>query len=155
MISIIVRILALFSQMLVHLLNFNYLVTLPTSRQHRALLPIMDINRLSVKTRVVPIAKTACLLLWRLLRINILNLALGLLLLSFLFTYRSFSTLRIYVCRDIDLWILLLLLSFRQDVCFSERTFNLLDLSWSQIPKTVADLFTHRSVQLDQTFDCG
>lgn len=148
--------------MLVHLLDFNDLVTLPTRRQHRALLPIVNIDRLSVKTRIVPIAKTACLLLWCLFRIKVLNLSLWrfiLLLnrfLSFLFTCRSFSTLRIDVCSDINFGLLLgLLLSFGHYVCFSECTFNLLDLSRSQIPKTIADLFPHRSVKLDQALDCG
>jgi hypothetical protein len=118
MIMVVVRILALFNQVLVHLLNLDYLVTLPTRSQHRALLPIMNINWLTVEAGIVSATKVACLLLWRLLLVHGLNLALRLLLLLWLLgrclflccACRALRALGINICADIDLLVLLLFL---------------------------------------------
>ena len=66
--------LAFFDKMLIQLLDFNDLVTLPARHEHRALLPVVDVDRLSVKRRVVPVAERTHLLIAGTLRFR---LALG------------------------------------------------------------------------------
>ena len=67
-----------FQKMVFNMLHLYHLVTLPACRQHRALLPVVNVKGLLVKWRVVSITKVACCL-----RISCGWLAVGLLLLVF------------------------------------------------------------------------
>ena len=158
MIVVVVRILALFNQVLVHLLDLDDLVTLPTRRQHWTLLPIMNVDGLTVEARIVSAAKVACLLFWRLLLVHGLYLCLMLLLLLkwWLLDWCLFlscacgalCTLRVNICADVYdflvLWLFLLVLW--RNFSFNECSFNLLYLCRPQFTEAIPDFFTHRPV---------
>ena len=158
MIVVVVRILALFNQVLVHLLDLDDLVTLPTRRQHWTLLPIVNVDGLIVEARIVSATKVACLLFWRLLLVHSLYLCLMLLLLLkwWLLDWclflscacRALCTLRINICADVYdflvLWLFLLVLW--RNFSFNECSFDLLYLCRSQFTEAIPDFFTHRPV---------
>ena len=158
---IINSILTFFYQMLVCLLNFNYLLALPTSYKHGTLFPIMDVYRLAVKTLIISTTKATRLLILNwiiILLIVLLNLSdLAFFLLSICYTSRlvlslrfgswsyrdrSFGALRTYVGWDVDdrfrlnlIFSLILLLTPWLHISLRYCIFYLLYLRRSQLTK--------------------
>ena len=62
MVLITIGILALLQQVFVKLLCLDDLLTLPAGCQHRAFLPVMDVDGLVVERWVVPVAESAHIL---------------------------------------------------------------------------------------------
>jgi len=129
---VLVRILTLFNQVVLHLLNFNHLLTLPACCQHGTLLPVVDVNWLRVEVWVITVAeiahvlvlmqRAACVFLpvikrscgcWRLFP-STLNFRLVVITLVFLLT--SLGSLGIDVCGYADLGMVSLVTS-RSDFC--------------------------------------
>lgn len=98
-------ILALIYQMLMHLLNFDDLVTFPASQQHGTFFPVMDVDRLWVERWVMSVAETANLFIVQLRFRLSLHRFFPLLLLWLL----PFCTTRVNVGWHLHLWLLLLL----------------------------------------------
>lgn len=156
-ILIIHSILTFFYQMLICLLNFDYLLTFPTCYKHWALFPIVDINWLTVETLIISTTKATCLFIlsWKIILLIVLlylfNLAFFLLSICITIGFflnlwfgswsnwnRSFSSLRIYVCRNINnrfrlnlIFTLILLLTSWLYISFCNCILNLLNLGWS------------------------
>ena len=59
---VLLSVLAFLDQVLVQTLDFHDLLALPACSQHRAFLPVVDINRLLIKVLVEPTAEVADLL---------------------------------------------------------------------------------------------
>jgi len=142
-VHVIIRVLALFKQVLIQLLHLDYLLALPARRQHGALFPVVNVNWFRIERGVIPIAESANVLIWWLLFVKflfLLLLRLLLLLASLLlsFTFRSF---RVNVCCDINLGFLIsfVIVALWLGSCILERLFNRFNLGRSQLCEAVSN----------------
>lgn len=136
--------------MLVHLLNLNHLVTFPASQKHWTFFPIMDVDWLGIKRRVKAIAKLTNLLIG-ILRFRFFRLLFFKLLLLWLL---SFCTVRVNVCLYLDFLFLLFWHSSWLNVVLYKCTFNLFNLSGSQLAELSAHFVAHDLVQFHYAFRC-
>lgn len=153
------RVLALFKQVLSQLLYLDHLLTLPTRRQHGALLPVVNIDWFCIEWRIVSTAESAHILIGFFLFIRflffLLLTLLLLLLASFLRTF-NFGTFGINIRGNVDFGFLigLVLLALRLGTCILECLFYSLNLSRSKLYETVPYLTTKDFIQLNKALDC-
>lgn len=172
---VFIRILALVDQVIGHELDLDDLLALPTSSQHGALLPVVNIDWLRIECLVVSPTEVANVFIF-FLTIGISDFRLVLLLLSWLLSWSDgvlrglFVPLRIII--RIRHWLLFLtcactgsLLGVRRSLLFLLTTsashagshiFNcrldLLALGRTQLTQTIPNCISNRSVKLNNDF---
>lgn len=140
--------LAFFDKVFVQLLDLNDLVTLPARHKHGAFLPVVNVDRFSIKRRIVPVAERTHLLVAGTLRFR-LDLGRGVLPWKGLLLRFCDTLLRSYV----DL-LVSLLLWWLVNTSFLESLFNLLQLRGSEprLSKALAHGLSHHFEQLNDGF---
>jgi len=143
--------------MIVHLLNFNYLVAFPACVKHGTFLPIMNVNRLGVKAGIKSIAKATDLVIWWLLdNLSILLSRFFFWLACLLLLFSSpFSTLWIYISYHVNLGLCLRFRLFWYNFSIQKCLFYLINLGRSKFIKTFSYFFPKSTIQLNNTFCCN